>query len=54
MNCDLALITKVFDGLLNETIGPVFWWVEKNKRMVQSDDGSRKLDDHEDEDSGEN
>ncbi|KAJ8616451.1 hypothetical protein MRB53_035823 [Persea americana] len=52
---DLALINKSIDGLQdNKGIAPVSWWIEKNKGMVQSDDGSWKLDDHEDEDGGAN
>ncbi|RWR96360.1 phospholipase A1-IIgamma [Cinnamomum micranthum f. kanehirae] len=52
---DLALINRDIDGLKdNMGIAPVSWWIEKNKGMVQSEDGSWKLDDHEDEDDGAN
>ena len=52
---DLAQINKGIGGLQdNKGIAPVSWWIEKNKGMVQSDDGSWKLDDHEDEDGGAN
>ncbi|KAK9092894.1 hypothetical protein Syun_027805 [Stephania yunnanensis] len=44
---DISLVNKQVDGLKNEYLIPKYWWIEKNKGMVQRNDGSWKLDDHE-------
>lgn len=44
---DINLINKQLDYLKEEHGVPGFWWTEKNKGMVQNDDGSWTLLDNE-------
>ncbi|KAL3509655.1 hypothetical protein ACH5RR_029056 [Cinchona calisaya] len=43
---DISLVNKDQDILKEEYLVPPDWWCLKNKGMVQQDDGSWKLDDH--------
>lgn len=47
---DLALVNKTLDGLNDDLKVVANWWTEKNRSMVQGDDGSWVLDDHEEDD----
>ncbi|KAI4368137.1 hypothetical protein MLD38_016730 [Melastoma candidum] len=44
---DITLVNRSIDALKEEYLGPAAWWVALNKGMVQQDDGSWKLMDHE-------
>ena len=44
---DIALVNKNMDGLKDEYLIPAYWWILKDRGMVQQSDGSWKLMDHE-------
>ncbi|KAK4347219.1 hypothetical protein RND71_033558 [Anisodus tanguticus] len=46
---DIALVNKEAPLLKEEYGVPVAWWIVKNKGMVQREDGSWSLNDHEDD-----
>ncbi|KAI3829292.1 hypothetical protein L1987_03412 [Smallanthus sonchifolius] len=52
VNRDISLVNKHLDCLKDEYGIPVSWWCEKNNSMVQQEDGSWMLIDHEDDDFG--
>ncbi|KAL4562396.1 hypothetical protein LXL04_034598 [Taraxacum kok-saghyz] len=49
---DISLVNKHLDALKEEYCVPVSWWCEKNNCMVQQQDGSWELMDHEDNNYG--
>ncbi|KAJ8545460.1 hypothetical protein K7X08_018043 [Anisodus acutangulus] len=49
INRDIALVNKADDVLKGEYGVPMSWWIEKNKGMIQQEDGSWILMDHEDD-----
>ncbi|KAJ0808577.1 putative phospholipase A(1) [Helianthus annuus] len=50
VNRDISLVNKHLDCLKDEYGIPASWWCEKNNSMVQKEDGSWMLMDHEDDD----
>jgi hypothetical protein len=53
VNREIALVNKESDALKDDLPVPVLdnWWTTKNKSMVQNDDGSWVLMDHESDDN---
>ncbi|KAL6279952.1 hypothetical protein ACE6H2_016833 [Prunus campanulata] len=50
INRDLALVNKILDGLDDKYHIIPKWWIERNNSMVQMEDGSWELMDHEKDD----
>ncbi|CAK9139858.1 unnamed protein product [Ilex paraguariensis] len=50
VNRSIALVNKRIDAVKNEYGVPASWWCEKNKGMVQQDDGTWELMDREEDD----
>ena len=50
VNRDIALVNKSLDNLKDEFLIPVGWRIEKNKGMVQQEDGTWKMMDYDDDD----
>ncbi|KAJ8752092.1 hypothetical protein K2173_001767 [Erythroxylum novogranatense] len=44
---DIALVNKSLNSLKEEYLVPSFWWCTEHRGMVQQNDGSWKLQDHE-------
>ncbi|XP_073127830.1 phospholipase A1-IIgamma [Henckelia pumila] len=49
VNRDIGLVNKYMDVLKDEYCVPASWWCEKNNGMVQQEDGSWALMDHQDD-----
>ncbi|XP_058095667.1 phospholipase A1-II 1-like [Magnolia sinica] len=49
VNRDINLVNKGTDALKDDYSIPSSWWIEKNKGMVQHDDGTWHLDDREED-----
>ncbi|XP_058083020.1 phospholipase A1-II 1-like [Magnolia sinica] len=52
VNRDVVLVNRWTDALKDEYHVPISWWIEKNKSMVQSNDGTWNLDDREEDGVG--
>ncbi|CAI9767565.1 unnamed protein product [Fraxinus pennsylvanica] len=51
VNRDISLVNKESDALKDQYSVPTFWWCQKNKGMVQQDNGHWELHDHENNDN---